>query len=356
MNPEKFDVHPLAALFPLIPGGPYGTLCNGEGGDFGKLCLDIKDKGLIDPIVRHEGKILDGRNRWLACKVVGVKPNFVELSSLNLPCTPEEYVWSQNMTRRHLTADQRAAIAQMWQLQLASAAKERSIANLRRGKTKQAPPELAKTPDREGAREPISATPTRTNLAKLAEGTEYKARLASEIARARPDLLQKVKDGELSLRDARKEMVVAGAPRKFDPPREAQRIFSLVESAIEDKPAREVKILLTTLVACLRQTWAEIKDKQPTHVCRKKPVKRTHRLFPKNTSTSGKNNRAWIALWASRQHGHSKGTLSLFWWEVENSLYRLGSARRRLQLHRDLCRISGRSTGAPKRAEPRDHQ
>ena len=147
---SQLEVHPLAELFPPIEGGEYGTRCNGEGGEFGLLCLDIKEHGVIHPIVLHEGKILDGRNRLRACEHVGVQPCFTEFASLHLGCSPAEYIWSENMSRRHMTADQRAAIAQLWQVKLEVAARGRSVANLQPGRTKPTPIcELAKTPDRE---------------------------------------------------------------------------------------------------------------------------------------------------------------------------------------------------------------
>ena len=37
----------------------------------------------------------------------------MEFSELKLSCTPEAYTWSQNMARRNLKPDQRAAIAVM---------------------------------------------------------------------------------------------------------------------------------------------------------------------------------------------------------------------------------------------------
>jgi len=90
--------HPAAALFPLM---------DVDGPEFGELVDDIREHGLLQPIVLHEGKILDGRNRHRACQHAGVAPHFEEWSGES----PSAYVLSLNLHRRHLTDGQRAAIA-----------------------------------------------------------------------------------------------------------------------------------------------------------------------------------------------------------------------------------------------------
>jgi hypothetical protein len=264
------EVHPLAELFPLIDGGEYGTLCNGEGGEFGRLCLNIKEHGLIHPIVRHEGTILDGRNRLLACEHIGVAPSYVEFESLNLGCSPEEYIWSQNMERRHMTADQRAAIMQQWHTKLAAAAKERKQSNLQRGRTKPTPiSELAKTPDREQDIESSSVTPTRNKLAKMAKVSEHKIKIATEIKRARPELLDKVRLGEMTLLEAKKAISKPSEARDFDAWREVQRIWRMIEGTIDNKPVAEIKSFLNGLYGEIKRLATEVKDQEPSQRWRK---------------------------------------------------------------------------------------
>ena len=64
------------------------------------LAADIKANGLQNSIVLYEGKILDGRNRWLACKIAKVKPTFVQWNGSG---SPVAWVISENFVRRHLT-------------------------------------------------------------------------------------------------------------------------------------------------------------------------------------------------------------------------------------------------------------
>ena len=89
----------------------YGSIA--KQGSIGKeelkeLAADIKANGLQNPIVLYNGQILDGRNRFLACKIAKVKPRFVEWDGKG---TPTEWVISENLIRRHLTSSQRAVIA-----------------------------------------------------------------------------------------------------------------------------------------------------------------------------------------------------------------------------------------------------
>jgi hypothetical protein len=91
------EFHELANLFPLM-----------EGKAFQELTDDIRTNGLMEPITRHEGKILDGRNRYRACIEAGVKPRFIEFDG-SVPLA--NFIVSLNLHRRHLDASQRAMVA-----------------------------------------------------------------------------------------------------------------------------------------------------------------------------------------------------------------------------------------------------
>ena len=92
----EFTFHPLANIFPLL-----------EGADFEAMVDDICEHGLREKIVLFDGQILDGRNRFRACEAAGVKPQFSDYGGDN----PLAFVISANLTRRHLSADQRAVVA-----------------------------------------------------------------------------------------------------------------------------------------------------------------------------------------------------------------------------------------------------
>jgi hypothetical protein len=79
--------HISANVFPML-----------EHGELDALSLDIKSNGLLNPIVRCGGKILDGRNRILACRLANVEPRFKDIT----PVEAQTFTMSQNCYRRHL--------------------------------------------------------------------------------------------------------------------------------------------------------------------------------------------------------------------------------------------------------------
>ncbi|MPZ66195.1 MAG: plasmid replication/partition related protein [Pseudonocardiaceae bacterium] len=72
------------------------------------LAADITQRGQLQPIVLDaDGRILDGRNRYSACQIAGVEPDFVTYDGED----PDGYALTVNITRRHLTKGQQAMIA-----------------------------------------------------------------------------------------------------------------------------------------------------------------------------------------------------------------------------------------------------
>src|SRR2546430_11330971 len=88
--------HPIADLFPLLDDDALQS-----------LAADIQEHGLIEPVWTYEGQILDGRNRYRACKLAGVKPRYQEYEG----DTPLQFVISKNIQRRDMTSWQRAFVA-----------------------------------------------------------------------------------------------------------------------------------------------------------------------------------------------------------------------------------------------------
>lgn len=90
-------VHPAAELFPLMPVA-----------EFVALMEDIRTNGQFDPIVMHQGAILDGRHRYRACQQLRIEPRTVKWDGEG--GSPGRYVLAVNLRRRHLTVGQQALI------------------------------------------------------------------------------------------------------------------------------------------------------------------------------------------------------------------------------------------------------
>jgi len=109
-----FEVHPVASIFPMMSAK--------EEQD---LCMSIADLGLQEPVVIHEGLLVDGRNRLKACISTGVPVRTVEWAKVaahhhlrtgkggleDFPATTvDQWIMARNIARRSITDDQRAVL------------------------------------------------------------------------------------------------------------------------------------------------------------------------------------------------------------------------------------------------------
>jgi ParB-like chromosome segregation protein Spo0J len=172
MNLDGF--HPACLLFPKLTGFALN-----------ELAADIKERGLIEPIVLFHGQVLDGKNRLAACQIAGVKPRFVQWDGAG---SPIEWVISTNLIRRHLTPSQRAAIAHDLLPLLEAEAKQRQQRS--RGRGKKVAKEFA-TFSENGKASEVAARVARSNPRYV----ETIKRLAQEA----PELVPKIRSGQLSV-------------------------------------------------------------------------------------------------------------------------------------------------------------
>jgi DNA modification methylase len=85
------------------------------------LAADIKEHGLVHPVVMFKAVLLDGRNRLAACKIAEVEPTFTEYDGDD----PIAFVISVNVMRRQLNPSQLACVAVELELMFAVEAKKR---------------------------------------------------------------------------------------------------------------------------------------------------------------------------------------------------------------------------------------
>jgi hypothetical protein len=93
LSPLPF--HPIANIFPLMTGK-----------DLDDLVEDIRRHGLHEPTTVYEDKVLEGRNRELACIEAGAERHYQQFQSDD----PVAYVISANIRRRHLDAGQKGEL------------------------------------------------------------------------------------------------------------------------------------------------------------------------------------------------------------------------------------------------------
>jgi hypothetical protein len=100
-----------------------------EGEEFDTLVESISKRGILNPITRHEGKIIDGRNRYLAAKACGHKFTERDFRDLAPGIDPEDYVISQNAHRRQMSGkEKREFIARL--IDAKPTASDRALAKL----------------------------------------------------------------------------------------------------------------------------------------------------------------------------------------------------------------------------------
>jgi N6-adenosine-specific RNA methylase IME4 len=159
----QFSPHPAATIFPMM-----------DENELQELADDVRANGLRQPIVilgkdADEYLIVDGRNRFEACKRAGVEPDFVKLDP---EVDPVAYVVSLNLHRRHLSESQRGMVAAR-------------IATLPKGSNQHAP---------------IGAPKTQEEAADLmGVGRRTVQRAREVIQEGVPALVQAVDEGKLAV-------------------------------------------------------------------------------------------------------------------------------------------------------------
>jgi ParB-like chromosome segregation protein Spo0J len=160
--------------------------------ELAELVEDIRTVGLLEPIITHNGEVLDGINRLKACELAGVEPTYREWDGEG--GSPIAFVLSHNLQRRHLTASQRAAVAVESLPLFEAEAMERKRAGRR------AEDLMANVP--EGHLAPTS----REQAAELVGASARYVQEAKAVKDADPDLFEQVKAGEVTLRTAGKKL------------------------------------------------------------------------------------------------------------------------------------------------------
>ncbi|HYG77028.1 MAG TPA: ParB N-terminal domain-containing protein [Planctomycetota bacterium] len=239
MSETNYEFHPLANLFPLM-----------DEGELAALAEDIKEHGQREPIQVHDNQIIDGRNRYLACKKAGVDPciNFLSYSAVNWKTESlTAFVLSANLHRRHLTASQKAAIAA-------------DALPFFEAEAKQRQQEAAKVTNEIKAGNTVSAKVREADKGKAAAQAAKAAKVstryvetAKAVKAAAPELHEQVKAGKLTISAAKKQL----EPKKVS---EEPEVGELVDGLhkkihrISDHWPQELKPVLAAQLNVLSET------------------------------------------------------------------------------------------------------
>lgn len=177
MKSLELDLHPYCKILPEMPEAEYLQLVE-----------SIREHGLRHPIrIDEENRIVDGRHRYRACTELGYEPA-IEVLHLEGEALID-WIIDTNVARRHLTPSQRAVVDQ------------RFVAELRILREKSGRKNAAQDIVREVSQK--TGTPERS------------IDRADRVQRADPALAEQVKNGQMSLHAAEKE--VAAKARQVAP-------------------------------------------------------------------------------------------------------------------------------------------
>lgn len=179
--------HAAADLFPMMGGAEYEAL---KG--------DIAAHGLREPITLCGGLILDGRNRHRACIELGILPDYRDYEGTS----PVEFVVSENLHRRHLTASQAGQIAVEAEAFADAEAKAKERQRKSGGDRKSAE---AKKSVPASLPEPIGREAREEVARRFGVSARY-VQDAKMIKAADPELAEKVRAGELTIPQGKREI------------------------------------------------------------------------------------------------------------------------------------------------------
>src|SRR4051794_22039881 len=173
--------HEAANVFPLL-----------EGLEYEEFKEDIRVNGQGEDITTYRGTILDGRNRYRACRELGIEPRTREWDARGSVLA---FVVSRNLRRRHLSESQRAMVAARMKPLFEQEARER----MRAGKAADPMANLPQGPARDQAAAALHVSPRSVDAA------------SKVLQQGAPDLGRAVDEGRVSVSAA---AGVTGLPRE----------------------------------------------------------------------------------------------------------------------------------------------
>lgn len=188
------EVHEYCRLFPEMTEQ-----------EFAELCTSVAQHGVRQPVIVHEGKIVDGRHRERAAMMVGKPVPYQEWDGQGSLLA---FVVDLNLHRRSLTTGQRAAIAVEAKDRLHAEYRERSLANLKHS---------GKAFDRVIKIDNSTANAQSQAAAMMQVSAGY-VHEAERIREQSPETFEAVKSGRLTIPQAKRSLFSEPEPVPFVKP------------------------------------------------------------------------------------------------------------------------------------------
>jgi len=169
--------------------------------DFNRLLEDIRNNGFdqSQPVIVYDGAILDGWNRYRACRAIGISP---AIKTFDGDQSAALRLVMRTNKRRNLNKGQWAAIAVEAEDVLSVIAEqvERERRERQAEAQKLSDKKLSDTP------KPEHAEKTATKAAELFNTNRTYVNQAAKVKSEAPEAFEKVKAGKMTLQDAMKEV------------------------------------------------------------------------------------------------------------------------------------------------------
>jgi hypothetical protein len=179
--------HPIADVWPMMAEDKLHELAD-----------DIRKNGQLVPVWLYEGKILDGRNRWAACKIAGIEPKTKDYTGDE----PTAFAVAMNDRRRHMNKGALAAVAAELEPFFAADAARRKKETEGRPKRDAVKPE-EKVPQVSAVRR---APQAREEAAKSVGVNDRYVSDAKKVKQEAPEVFERLKAGKITLQDAKREV------------------------------------------------------------------------------------------------------------------------------------------------------
>lgn len=212
---KQIEFHEVANIFPMMTAVEIDSLKQ-----------DIATNGLREPIWLYNDRIIDGRNRYIACLESGVTPIFRNYEGQEESLL--DFVISLNLHRRHLNTSQKACLAVEILPQLEKSTKEnlsKKMSAIRKGETEDS-----------AILQNLNSSQKASKIFGVSERYIFDAKKLSKDSAM---LFTEVLEGKLSLQQAKKQLKQSEVSAILQKPESKPETNAVVLSKIDLKKINE---------------------------------------------------------------------------------------------------------------------